>query len=258
MADVGQSTAYPWSVEVRFLIATASLSSLFWLAGALIEGEWLVAGLPFSAGMFVAPALAVLITRAPTQPARSVGGPVSQRAVPLTRYVTWTALMPTLLAGSYALAELSGGDLPGTSTSARHLALLCAAFTASSVCEELGWTRFLTTSLLRKMSAIRAGVGIGAVWAALHVIPYLQAGRAWDWVAWQCVFTIAFRVLIVTAVASTGLRWGIAVTMHASYDVAWALYPIGGSHYDPALVALLTGAVAAVLRHRGLRAGQAT
>lgn len=244
--DMRCRTGWASPAETSFLLSTAAISATFWVAGALVAGEWLVAGLPLSAAMFLAPALAVLITRSALPTVRL---PENVRARPgrsWATYAAWSLLLPSLLAGCWGLAAWSGDHLPGLAITPGRVVLLCFVFTVSSACEELGWTRFLTRSLLSRMTVTRAGLGIGAIWAGLHIVPYLQAERPWAWVAWQCAFTIAFRVVIVAAVVLTQ-RWGIAVALHASYDVAWALYPAGGSHYDPGLVAPATAVVAVIL-----------
>ena len=63
---------------------------------------------------------------------------------------------------------------------------------------------------------------------------------------------MAFRVLIVAAVV-VAERWTVAVALHASHNVAWALFPVGGSHYEPAYIAPIVAVAAGLILWRGVR-----
>jgi len=235
-------------VEIRrFGLITAAVSAFFWLPGAISQVELVADGLPLSAGMFVAPAVAVWATRsrAITPPLPTLRWPRWHRAL---SFAGWTAVMPVVLACSFALTWVLDDDVPSRIGAGPAAVLgLCLVFAVSSGCEEIGYSRFLAPALLARSSVLRVGLGIGTMWAALHVVPYLQAGRPWSWIAWQCAFTLAFRVLIVAVLARPPQSWGVAVAVHASYDVAWVLTPVGGSSYDPRYAASLTALAAALL-----------
>ena len=85
------------------------------------------------------------------------------------------------------------------------------------------------------------------MWAVWHVIPNAQAGNDAGWIVWQCMFTIALRVVIVAANVSTQRVVFAAIVVQATADVSWSLFPNFGSHYDPAvtgvILMLLAGAV---------------
>jgi hypothetical protein len=61
------------------------------------------------------------------------------------------------------------------------------------------------------------------------------------------VFSVVFRVVLVEAYALSGESLAAVVVTHATYNVAWSLYPTQGSHYSPAVTAALTAAVAVAL-----------
>ena len=237
--------ARPTSHHVRrFCLVTTAVSASFWVIGATAQAELVVDGLPLSAGMFVAPAIAVWTTGAPG----GIPPPVRGTRWPsVVSWTLWASLMPAVLACSYALTRMAEAHVPvEVGATPASVIALCLVFTISSACEEVGWSRFLTPALLTRASVLPAGIGIGIMWAVLHVVPYLQADRAWSWIAWQSLFTLAFRVLIVAAVADGRRGWSVAVVLHASYDVAWALTPVDGSSYDPRFAAALTAIVAAL------------
>lgn len=249
--------ARPSSRHVRrFCLVTTAASAPFWVIGATAQAELIVDGLPLSAGMFVAPAIAVWATGAPG----GIPVPVRRKGWPsVVSGGLWASLMPAVLVCSYALTRMAEAHVPvEVGATPASVIALCLVFTISSACEEVGWSRFLTPALMTRASILPVGIGIGIMWAALHVVPYLQADRAWSWIAWQCLFTLAFRVLIVATVADGRRGWWVAVVLHASYDVAWALTPIDGSAYDPRFAAALTAVVAAVLVRHAARAGSAS
>ena len=247
---------------MRFCTVTSAVSAGFWIAGCFDRSSHFVEGLPLSAAMFLAPAVGAWSVRR-SAPA----GPLAQRRPVRSAVLSigaWALPMPAVMAASYALMRLRDDDLPADLGLTVGSALgLLALFVVSGTCEEVGWSRFLTPALLSRSTALRVGVTIGALWAALHVIPYLQGGRSWDWVAWQCAFTIVFRVLIVVVLDARRRTWWDAVALHASCNLAWAGFPTGGSHYDPryptVLVVVLCGALLVLRkRTRGVSAARPT
>ena len=81
---------------------------------------------------------------------------------------------------------------------------------------------------------------LGFVWAAWHVIPFVQAGRSFDWIAWQGVNMIATRVLLVWLYNNSGRSVFAVALCHATSNISWQLFPNRGSHYDPRLSAIVT------------------
>ncbi|MFG1928830.1 CPBP family intramembrane glutamic endopeptidase [Cryptosporangium sp. NPDC048952] len=111
---------------------------------------------------------------------------------------------------------------------------MVAAFFVAAACEEEGWTGYATDALQERYSAVATGLVIGSVWAAWHIIPYVQAGHSVLWIAWQCVAPVALRVLIVWLHNNTGRSVFIACVFHTMINVSTALFPTKGSRYDPA------------------------
>lgn len=242
---------------LRFCVATTMVSILFWVLGSLVPVEVLVPGLPVSAGMFIAPAIGAWCATGSWS--RSVDRQRPTRPEALLQWLLWLPLMPAVLVTSFVAMRFFGMPFPAQpNISVDSVVVLSLVFLITSACEEAGWTRFLTAVLTSRWSLLATGVVVGGMWAALHVIPYLQAGRSGSWVAWQCAFTLAFRLIIVAAVELSGGSWSVAVALHAAYDVAWASFPVGGSHYDPAFVTPIAVGVALWLLHHAGRAALAT
>lgn len=242
---------------LRFCAVTTAVSAVFWVVGSQVKAELLVPGLPLSAGMFIAPAIGAWCAGAPLR--RSDDRPSRTRWQAVWPWVAWIGLMPAVLATSFLTMRTFGLTVPSRmSISLDALAILTLVFLLTSACEEAGWTRFLTATLTAHWSLPTTGLAVGAIWATLHVIPYVQAGRSWSWVGWQCAFTVAFRLIIVSAVADLDGSWFAAVALHAAYDVSWALFPVDGSHYDPRIVTPIALAVALCVLPRAQRRTQAT
>ncbi len=66
------------------------------------------------------------------------------------------------------------------------------------------------------------------------------------WIAWKCLETLAARVLIVWLYNNTGRSLYAAVLFHAVSNVSVSLFPNDGSHYDPAVVGVLTAVAAGI------------
>ena len=89
---------------------------------------------------------------------------------------------------------------------------------------------------------------MGAVWGIWHAVPYLQAERPAAWIAWQCLGSVASRVLLVWIYVNTGRSVFAVILFHATINLSVFLFPNYGSHYDPFIVCLIVtfmaGAVA--------------
>lgn len=226
-----------------FLVLVVGLSTPMWLLGSRVDGELQIGALtlPVSAGMFAAPLVAVALL-APRSLPRSLRRAMAVTSIrPRRRLVTLACLMPALLGGVAAVEALAGRTSGQVDLVA--LPVLVVAFWMAAAAEEVGWTAHATPALRRRLGRFATALTLGVVWAGVHVIPYAQAGHDASWIAWQCLFTVAARWLILTAFEETSRNLAAAVLVHASINVAIAVVPPGG--YAPALAAPLTCAAAA-------------
>lgn len=104
---------------------------------------------------------------------------------------------------------------------------------------------FAVDRMQRRWGAFGAGVVLGVIWAAWHVVPFVQAHRPPEWIAWQSLFMVATRVLIVWIYNNTGRSVAAAILFHDVSNVAVFSFPDHGSHYDPRIAGLITAVVAA-------------
>lgn len=233
---------------LAFLALTTALSTPFWVLGGA-TGRQLLPGLPLSALMTVCPlAAAAMLTQRRagwTGVTALLGRALDARRIsPRAWYLPALLLNPAVAALVYAWQRAWGVPVPpfeATLVAASGLALL---FLLAAVGEEVGWSGYALDPLLRRWGPLGAGLALGAAWAVWHLIPYAQAGRSGEWIAWQCAKTVASRVLIVWLYTRAGGSVFTTVLFHASDNLSVFLFPRAGSHYDPRATAIILGAVA--------------
>lgn len=238
-----------------FLATTTAVSAVFWVVGRTSDARILVPGLPVSALMFVAPLVGAVaacpraewraaIRRIRTRSRRATVAAIGTAAA-------WAPLMPAVVLAASLLASGSMRADGGLGAALRLGAVATALFLITATAEELGWTWYLTRRLGR-LPVWEVALLIGAIWAALHVIPWLQAGRDWMWIAAQSAFSIVFRFALVAAFRLTA-RMGVVIAMHATYNTAWVLLEESEAGYAPGLTALVLLPVASVVWLLGRR-----
>jgi membrane protease YdiL (CAAX protease family) len=147
--------------------------------------------------------------------------------------VAAASLMPVVLLATDLVLRLGGlpppiAPLPWSSTPALLLAFLVAA-----AGEELAWSATVLEPLQVRTGALRAALVVGLAGALWHVVPFVPVRRSASWIFGQCPFTVAFRVVLLWLYANAGRSVFATILFHASYNVAWQLFPDRGSGYDP-------------------------
>lgn len=169
-----------------------------------------------------------------------------RRIEPKIWYVPAVFLLPTIFLLTYGVMRLMGLPLPEASH-VPFLAtpLLFVVFFVLAVGEEVGWTGYATDPLQERWGALTAGIVLGLVGAAWHLVPLAQMGRAPAWIAWWALGAVAVRVLTVWLYNNAGRSLFAATVFHATFNVGFALFPNQGSHWDPAVAGAITTIVAA-------------
>ena len=243
--------AWPAGASLAAFVAVLILSSLpLWLLLGSVRLGGLGLLLPASALMFACPAIVATVLAA-LEGGRAGATALWRRsvAVTVTRHAGWSVAAVVLLPALVLLAAIldhGPGALPPSPVPLTAVPVLVAVYLAAALAEEVGWTTYLTDRLLRRFGTTRTGLVLGAMWAAWHVVPYVQIGRGAGWIVWQCLATVATRVLIVEVYARSGRCVPIAVAMHAGLNVATAALPGGGPDLDPAPVAVVLTVAAVV------------
>lgn len=236
-------TAYrATSAGVWFVLLLGVLSSGFWWAGSVLGSLEPLIGvnLPFSALQAVTPAIAAVIVATATGRLLALGRQLKllpRQALPWALALT-IPVMTVLLPGGGRWSA-AGVDLVAVSA-------LTVVYLLAAVCEEIGWTGLLLPMVAR-LNDLSAGLVIGALWSAWHIVGYAQAGNSPSWITGQCVFTIAFRVFLVRITRAGGGAVWPAVLGHAGYNVSWSITSSTVGGYDPWSTALAMAALTAVV-----------
>jgi len=237
-------------VTAAFFLLVFALSVPLWLASW--ADRLILPGLPMSAVMVVCPLAAALILVA-RQGGATGATALLKRSFDHRRiaaqgwYVPIVLLMPALAALAYGVMRTLDMPLP-----APHLRLslvpgLLLLFFVAGLAEELGWSGYALDPLQNRWGALRASLILGAVGAAWHIVPLLQAGRAPAWIAWWSLWTVATRILHTWLFNNTGKSVFGAALFHAMSNVSWQMFPNQGSHYDPRVSGIIAAAVALVV-----------
>jgi CAAX protease family protein len=159
-------------------------------------------------------------------------------------YIPAVLFMPTVLAAEYWLLRWMGSPIPPPSFPWWMPLAVFAVFLLYGLGEELGWMGYAIDPLQERWGALPASLLLGLVWSAWHLLPVVQVGQTPVWIAWQCLFWIAARVIIVWLYNNTGKSVAAAAVFHSMLNVSTYLFPVGGSFYDPRIAALITAVVA--------------
>jgi membrane protease YdiL (CAAX protease family) len=167
----------------------------------------------------------------------------AKRRWALIAFLFW----PVVMLISYGLMQWLGLTLPADVTVAIGQApILFAAFFFGAILEEIGWTGYATGPLQERYGVFGAGLIIGAVWAAWHVVPWWQAHpQQAIWVASQALGVVVARIVMGWIYAYGGRSLSLAIAFHAMNNVAWKLFPNNGSHYDPSITTPVLAVLAA-------------
>jgi len=250
-ADPDDRTTRPCRSSVKFFVLTFALAIPF-----VVYGAWtrllLLPGLPVAALMFVCPGMAALIL---TYRDRGTAGAKEllsraldyKRISPKVWYAPIFLIAPSVAALSYGVIRLTGARVPAPQIALLPTILLGVTFLVGALGEELGWSGYATDPLQNRWGAVKAGLLLGSIWAAFHYAALLEANRSISWIAWWSVGTVATRVIMVWLYNNAGKSVVGAALFHMTGNLAWQLFPIRGSYFDPRINGLITAIVAAVV-----------
>ncbi len=211
----------------------------------------LLPGLPLSALMFVCPAAVAFWV------AHRSGGLSGMRALlrrvcdadraqPWTWHLVSAFVFPAVLLIEYVIMRLAHMPLPAPQVPWLQAPVLFALFFIGAVGEELAWSATLLAPLQARYGTLGAGLIIGVVAAIWHAVPFAQVHPSVSWILGQCLFTVAFRVVIAWIYTVSGRSLFAAVVCHTAYNTAWQLFPNQTSGYNPWLAAALTWGVVGI------------
>lgn len=245
-------TKKAWAVfPLKFISVIFLISIPFWIAGEFISFR-ILPGLPISSLMFLCTAFTAYIF------AVKSGGTFAVKILMLriidfkripsaVWLIAGALLMPVVLCASYVIMRVANMPLPETDIPWLLTPILFSLFFVAAIGEELAWSATLLDTLQSSLGALTASLILGIVTALWHVVPFAQAHPSANWVLGQCLFTVAFRVILVWLYNKMGQSLFAVVVFHAMYNVAWQMFPNRGSSYNPWIVASITGLIALVV-----------
>jgi membrane protease YdiL (CAAX protease family) len=244
MHDSGAAGRSP----AAFFLLVFAFSAPLWLVDSLAQHE-LLPGLPLSSVMVLCPLLAALILVALESGAKGLTAHLKRsfdfrRISSAAWYAPILLLMPATAIVAYGAMRVFDMPLPIPDPSLSIVSPLFLLFFPAAVAEELGWSGYVLDPLQNRWGALPASLLLGLVWAAWHVVPLIQIGRAPDWIAWWSVSTVATRVLHTWLYNNTGKSVFGAALFHMTTNLSWQLFPNHGSHYDPRINGIILAAIA--------------
>lgn len=226
-----------------FFALTFALSAPFWILGAVVERQFLP-GLPASALMVLAPAVAACILVFQTEGKTSTWSFLRQvldwRRITPWAWVAAVCTMPLVFTLSGLWLVATGQDLPAVEIRFAEIGVLFVLFLLAATAEEIGWTGYASQPLYQAKGLVVAGAILGCVAVLWHIIPLIQAGRSWDWIAWWALGTFARRFVILALYLRGGGSVFAASLFHAMNNVSWMAFPAMGSHFHPPSVAVIS------------------
>lgn len=163
-------------------------------------------------------------------------------------YVPMFFLMPFLMLLMYVIMVRTREPLEDPQFPIEMIPIFFTLFFVTAIGEELGWQVYAYEPLKEQNSPLQAALIVGTVWALWHVVPYTQGeNHNLSWIMWQCLFTVALRVLLSWIYENTNQSAFSAITMHATSNVSTFLFPNYGSYYDPIIASLLLVPTVAII-----------
>lgn len=154
-------------------------------------------------------------------------------------YLPFIFIPPLIAILAYQYLQLTGTSLPPVSLTWAVLPMFLFFF-IGALAEEIGWTGYLTDPLVYQWGIGKAGIFLGVVWAAWHLVALLQVSRSFVWIAGWTLGTISLRVIMVWLHTFSGKSVFAAALIHTMSNLCWQLFPVSGSQYDPRVFGVIT------------------
>ena len=244
--------------SLNFFVLVFRLSIPFWILGAYIDLKGIIPiNLPISALMLLCPMAAAIIL---TWKKDSIRGVILllkcifdfKKIQNRIWYLPFLLLIPTIMLLAFGVMHALQIPIPKQNMPLIDAVLLFLLFFISAIGEEVGWTGYVTDPLQNRFGTLKAALIIGTIWAIWHIIPFMQAHRTPIWIFWQCVGTIALRIIIVWLYNNTHKSLFAAILCHATINMSVYGFPNYGSHYDPFYFGIILILIASIISFQGL------
>ena len=154
------------------------------------------------------------------------------------------AIVPVMSLVSYSVGLLTGQSVSGAVPGVGEMLLIASVFWVGAIFEELGWTAFATKPLQKRHGIFIAGLILGIVWAAWHIVPFMQMGRAGDWIVFHSLTIVGNRIIMGYVFARTNQTTSPALFYHAALNFMPEFLPGVYASYNPMVHAILVWFVA--------------
>ncbi len=234
-----------------FLLLVFALSLPFFLLGAATDLQ-LMPGLSVSALAAFAPMAAALVVVHLNKTSAGMQA-LLRRSFDFRRIKSKRWLVPTLLLMPavslmvYGVMRWTSMPVPPAQFQLLPALLMFVAFFIGALGEELGWSGYALEPMQARWGALGAGLLLGLVGIAWHLIPLISIGRSASWIAWWCLYALTFRIFTVWIYNNTGKSVFAAALFHATLNLAYLLFPVDGSHFDMRIASLVMTCIALVV-----------
>jgi uncharacterized protein len=226
--------SHPW----LFFVLIYGLSAPFWILGAYVKSSWLPDNLPITdIGAVLTPTIAAAILRYREAGASGVRK-LFCRAFDYRRITNkhWLGaailVFPVLYGLTYvAMRALAYPIQTFWNLSASLIGVFFLFFVAATA-EELGYTAYATDALQKRMTALKAALVIGPLWALWHLPSMVAIGQSTELILWGLGVTVAFRILSIWIYNNAGASVFAVILMHTIVNTARTGYPGGRSGYE--------------------------
>jgi uncharacterized protein len=236
---------------LKFFALVFLLSTAFWVL-AVLTGLQLMPGLSVSALMAFCPMAAALIL------VYRSGGTADAKALLKRSFdfkriksKRWLLpillLMPTVSLVVYGLMRWMDTPLPVAQFNLIPALLIFLAFFVGALGEELGWSGYALDPMQERWGALGASLILGLVGILWHLTPLLLMGHSPTWIAWWCLYALSFRIFTVWLYNNTGKSVFATALFHATLNLSYMLFPVGGSYFDMRLAGLVMVGVAVLV-----------
>jgi len=148
-------------------------------------------------------------------------------------YIVIIFFMPLIALLTFWFMKFEGIFLNEPNTPIITVLIYFFIFFIGAIGEEIGWSGYVIEPLQEKLGALNASIIIGLVWASWHIVPFSQAHRSSEWMFWQFMSTIFFRIIMVWIFNNTGKSVFAMVLFHTMINVSFFSFPNYGTHYSP-------------------------
>ena len=238
---------------LRYYLLLFGLSIPFWILGAMTDesAKMLPINLPISALMFVCPLVVTLIL-VPREDKMGIGK-LMKRIFDYKKiqnkiwYIVIVGLTPGVMFITYLVMCLMRKPLPTPVIPVFDILIFFLLFFVSAACEEIGWMGYVIENMKDNFKVLETGIIIGFVWGIWHAIPYFQSNHDYLWILWQILTSILNRIIIVWIYNNNEKCMFSSVIYHTMINVSVFSFPNYGSHYDPAITAVILGIVTVIV-----------